>query len=229
MPGQVRISNLPTRYVTGFLVTERGQQPGSWIARNMDAHAWVEAWDEQRNEWAIVEATVQENLGDTSLASELADEDGAGRMFVAQFLRALYDYGLFGVLTWLVASYSPMTGVSVSLAFLAAAAALMLLRRYRRSRRGARPKVVQAPEFLALHKILRAMDRKVKAAGLRRGFDETLHAFSNRVRTGTPADGPWRRIADWYLEYADLRYCGRVYPDRLRQLQQRGQDLRRTL
>ncbi len=225
----LRLAGVPTRYVTGFLATERGEQPGSWIARNMDAHAWVEAWDEQRNEWAIVEATVQENLGDTSLASELANEDGGGRMFLAQFLRALYDYGLFGVLAWFVAFYSLVTGVSISLAFLVAAAALVLFRRYRRSRRGVGPKAVQAPEFLALHRMLRAMDRKVKAAGLRRNLDETLHAFSSRVRTGASADGPWCRIADWYLEYADLRYCGRVYPDRLRQLQQRGQDLRRAL
>lgn len=224
----LRLAAVPTRYVTGFLATERGEQPGTWIARNMDAHAWVEAWDEQRNEWTIVEATVQENLGDTSLASELADKDGDGRMFLAQFLRALYDYGLFGVLAWLVASYNLATGVSISLAFLAAAALLMLLRRYRRSRRGARPDTVRAPEFLALHRMLRAMDRKVKAAGLRRGFDETLHAFSHRVRTRAPADGPWHGIAEWYLEYADLRYCGRIYPDRLQQLQQRGQDLRRA-
>ena len=224
----LRLADVPTRYVTGFRVTERGEQPGSWMARNMDAHAWVEAWDEQRNEWTIVEATVQENLGDTSLASDLANKDGDGRMFLAQFLRALYEYGLFGVLAWLLASHSLVTGVSTSLAFLAAAASLLLLRRYRRLRRGARPDAVRAPEFLALHRMLRAMDRKVKAAGLRRGFDETLHAFSNRVRTRAPADGPWRCIADWYLEYADLRYCGRIYPDRLQQLQQRGQNLRRA-
>lgn len=225
----LRLADVPTRYVTGFLVTERGEQPGTWIARNMDAHAWVEAWDEQRNEWTIVEATVQENLGDTSLASQLANKDSDGRMFLAQFVKALYDYGLFGVLAWLATSYSLVTGVSISLVSLAAAASLMLLRRHKRSRRCGQSGVVQAAEFQVLHRMLRAMDRKVRAGGLRRDFGETLHAFSDRVRTRAPADGPWHGVADWYCDYAELRYCGRIYPDRLHQLQQRAQNLRSAL
>ncbi len=225
----LRLVDVPTRYVTGFLVTERGEQPGTWIARNMDAHAWVEAWDEQRNEWTIVEATVQENLGDTSLASQLADKDGDGRMFLAQFVKALYEYGLFGVLAWLVTSYRLVTGLSISLVSLAAAASLMLLRRHTRSRCEGRGGVVQAAEFQILHRMLRAMDRKVRAGGLRRDFGETLHAFSDRVRTRAPAGGPWHGVADWYCDYAELRYCGRIYPDRLHQLQQRAQSLRSAL
>jgi hypothetical protein len=41
----LRMVNVPTRYVTGFLVTERGDDSRTWVARNMDAHAWAEAWD----------------------------------------------------------------------------------------------------------------------------------------------------------------------------------------
>ena len=28
-----------------------------WIARNRDAHAWVEAFDQERSQWVIVEST----------------------------------------------------------------------------------------------------------------------------------------------------------------------------
>ena len=43
----LRLADVPTRYVTGFLVTERDEDGKSWVARNMDAHAWVEAWDRE--------------------------------------------------------------------------------------------------------------------------------------------------------------------------------------
>ena len=225
----LRLAGVPTRYVTGFFVSEQDEQGESWIARYMDAHAWVEAWDQERYEWTIVEATVQESLGETSLADGLLGQDGSGRLFLAQFLKALYEYGVFGVVAWLSKSYSLVTGLSLSLSFLGGAAWLALFRRYARSRRGYRRQRARGPEFAALHKLLQAMDRKVKATGLRRALGETLHAFSGRVRSRAPADGPWHRVADWYLDYADLRYGGEIGPERVLQLQQRGQDLRRAL
>ena len=68
----LRFVDVPTRYVTGFLVTERSGDGRSWVARNMDAHAWAEAWDAEQGQWTIVEATAQEGLDDVSLADELA-------------------------------------------------------------------------------------------------------------------------------------------------------------
>ena len=53
----LRLAGVPTRYVTGFLVTYKDDLTGLWIARNMDAHAWVEAWDRELRQWTIVEAT----------------------------------------------------------------------------------------------------------------------------------------------------------------------------
>ncbi|MHC4570185.1 MAG: transglutaminase-like domain-containing protein [Planctomycetota bacterium] len=37
----LRMADVPTRYVTGFLVTNRDVETGLWIARSMDAHAWA--------------------------------------------------------------------------------------------------------------------------------------------------------------------------------------------
>ncbi len=229
----LRLAEVPTRYVTGFLVTERGEQSNSWIARNMDAHAWVEAWDEEQNEWTIVEATVQEELGEGALDEESAYQRGRGAMFLAQFLQALYDYGLFGVLAWLFESYSLVTALSVSLAFLGAATCLALWRRYRRIHSQGRGSE-HRQEILALRRILAAMDRKVRAAGLRRQSSETLHAFAERIRRSSLVARrsnerhEERSFADWYLAYADLRYCRAISPEQLRQLQRFAQDLRRA-
>ena len=56
-------SMCPTRYVTGFYVTESDPiASNGWIARNKDAHAWVEAWDADKQTWRIVESTVQNLL-----------------------------------------------------------------------------------------------------------------------------------------------------------------------
>lgn len=236
----LRLVDVPTRYVTGFLVTERGEDDNSWVARNMDAHAWVEAWDQEKDTWAIVEATSQDDLEDNSLAEPSFDNADRGSLLLARFLQAVYEYGLVGVLGWFFDVYSFQTAVTVSLAFLGAAVFLALLRRYRRLHGGKRAKNVGSPELLALHRMLTAMDRKAGSTGIRRQPQETLHAFAGRVRlcegepaTETvapepPASGlrPSVSLADWYLRYAGLRYGGAITPDRLHDLQQLAQNLR---
>jgi protein-glutamine gamma-glutamyltransferase len=47
---------VPSRYVTGFVAVELNRHGGYWMARNRDAHAWVEAYDRDRG-WVLVEAT----------------------------------------------------------------------------------------------------------------------------------------------------------------------------
>ncbi|MEN6577197.1 MAG: transglutaminase-like domain-containing protein [Phycisphaerales bacterium] len=235
----LRLVDVPTRYVTGFLVTERGEDDKSWVARNMDAHAWVEAWDRENNTWAIVEATAKEDLEDNALVNPSLDREGGGGLLLARLIQAVYDYGLLGVLGWFFNVYSLQTAVTVSLAFLGAAVSLALLRRYRRLHGAKSAKAVRSPEVLALHKMLAAMDRKVKSAGARRQPHETLHAFADRLRgcgdgqaqgAGTEpcAFGPRPTVSfpDWYLQYAGLRYCGAITPDRLRDLHLFARNLR---
>lgn len=235
----LRLVDIPTRYVTGFLVTERGEEEGSWVARNMDAHAWVEAWDQENNTWVIVEATAQEDLADDSLINPSFEGDNAGRVLLARFIQAVYDYGLLGVLGWFFDVYSLQTAVTVSLAFLAAAVSLALFRRYRRLHGAKGAQSAKKPELVALHKMLAAMDRRMKSTGLRRKPQETLHAFAERLRSSgggrtercpeprTPAHGsePGPSFPDWYLQYAGLRYCGTATPDRLNDLQQLARSL----
>lgn len=223
----LRFVNVPTRYVTGFLVTERSDDGRSWIARNMHAHAWAEAWDRERRQWVVVEATTQEGLDDTSLADELTRGSGSGRPFLSRLVESLYEYGLFGVIGQFFASYGLLTGGVLSAVFLATAVVVARRRRLRTMSFALRP---LSPDVVAMHRLLAAMDRKIAALGYRRPLDETLHAFAARlgrliearaqVATGSqpPSAGAW--IADWYRQYADLRYSRGIDPRRIEHLQQ---------
>jgi hypothetical protein len=244
----LRFANVPTRYVTGFLVTEKGDDGRSWVARNMDAHAWAEAWDAQQGQWTIVEATTQEGLGDASLADQLVRGTGSGAPFLRQLMESLYEYGLFGVIG--LAWRGPLALASAALvALLAVAVVGRAWGGARARRRGRDAHGTQSRDGLAtLHKVLAAVDRKVKAQGWRRGPGETLHAFAGRIggqalsvvgsRTSVVGTMPpvssglpitdYRRpawIADWYLEYADLRYGTQIDPGRIERLQQLAKKL----
>jgi transglutaminase-like putative cysteine protease len=252
----LRLADVPTRYVTGFLVTERDADGKSWVARNMDAHAWVEAWDQEHNTWVIVEATSQEDLAGNSLTHSWLENGSGTRVLLARLLQAVYDYGLLGILGWFFEVYSLQTAAAVSLAFVGAAVSLAQLRRRRRSHDLTSWQAALSPELLALHKMLATMDRKARFAG-RRQPHETLHAFAERIRRSSknpdseaggpgPQDGgqgpeavlpasnfplhtshlPPCGIADWYLAYAGLRYCGSISPERVAELQHLAQRLR---
>ena len=214
----LRLADVPTRYVTGFLVTEKDPSGDTWIARNMDAHAWVEAWDQESRRWAIVEATVQDGLAAASQDEASGGAGGLNRyMLLGQLVNDLYEYGLFGVLAWSLQYYG-LTAVSFLLATTLAGTSWWLYRRARARRRrcAARP---LSPELLALHKMLARMDRRVRTAGPRREINETLQAFAHRLRARDGGDGLWTRVADWYLEYADLRYSRTILRPGLHRLQ----------
>src|SRR5690606_29862000 len=58
----LRLANVPARYVTGFVVTGQNPLDGTYYARGKDAHAWVEAYDEELQSWVIVESTPYEGV-----------------------------------------------------------------------------------------------------------------------------------------------------------------------
>ena len=225
----LRLADVPTRYVTGFYVTAKDPLNGSWIARNMDAHAWVEAWDAQRNRWTIVEATPAEEL-DTAPASEELERMGGGIGSLSQLLQAVYQYGLVGVFGWMFDSYGVLNSMVFLISLIGGVLSLVLWRYIRRrSKNKANTNKLQNPELVTLHRMLNRMDRKVKAAGSHRHFNEPLHAFSKKLRRKDSGSGLWTRISDWYLEYANLRYCKEVSSERVLKLQRFYKGLRDSL
>ncbi|MBN1510069.1 MAG: transglutaminase domain-containing protein, partial [Sedimentisphaerales bacterium] len=213
----LRLADVPTRYVTGFLVTEKDSSGDAWIARNMDAHAWVEAWDQENDQWLIVEATVQDGLAAPS-ANDASDRTGGlGRyLLLGQLVNDLYEYGLFGVLAWALEFY----GLPAASFLLAATAGGILWWLYRRAKAARTPNAAGAlaPEVIAMHKLLAYMDRRVGTAGLRRDGHETIQAFAHRLRASDRGQPLWGPIADWYLDYADLRYRRTIPTDELHRL-----------
>jgi len=213
----LRLADVPTRYVTGFFVTAKDPDGKAWIARNMDAHAWVEAWDEQARQWKIVEATVPEGLS-VSPADDGAGHTGRGSAYLllGEFLDDLYEYGLFGVLAWTLQHY----GLPAVSFFLAVSLAGTFWWAYRRARpqRPRRPNSPVDPQVRILHKMLARMDRRIRVSGLRRDLSETLGAFSLRLRANDAGDGLCVRAADWYLAYAAVRYDRAITPDHIDRL-----------
>ncbi len=226
----LRLVGVPTRYVTGFLVTEKDEQSDLWVARYMDAHAWAEAWNKERSQWTIVEATVGEDLVTAPAAQEL-ERMGGGTGTLGQLLQALYQYGLFGVLSWLFESYGLLASLVLLMSLLGGVLSLVLLRYYNRKKAKGptQTRAVRNPGLATLHKMLTRMDRKVKTAGPRRHLSQTLHAFSQQLRMRDLGDGLWTRISEWYLEYANLRYRRMISSKRLQKLQQLAQGLQDSL
>ncbi|MBN2594446.1 MAG: transglutaminase domain-containing protein [Sedimentisphaerales bacterium] len=223
----LRLADVPTRYVTGFLVTQKGPLEDTWIARNMDAHAWVEAWDQEQSQWKIVEATVGQNLESMSLDVQATSAVGSRNALFGRLLLVLYEYGLIGLIGWLFKSYGLRSGLILMAIFLGSAIVVKLSYRKRTKNYQSRKQLIalKNPAIISLHKMLARMDRKVRAAGLSRELSETIHAFSNRLRRREADDGLWTKISDWYLEYAHLRYRGQISSGNLEQLQQRARGL----
>ncbi|UCD50858.1 MAG: transglutaminase domain-containing protein [Phycisphaerales bacterium] len=225
----LRLAGVPTRYVTGFLVTVKEPQGRLWVARNMDAHAWVEAWDQEQGQWSMVEATVQETRTGSGAIEQLGRLGGNVSVAFSRFLQAVYDYGLVGVAGWLFTSYGVVTSSVLLATLLATATWWWRFRRGRKTGGVRRRKTRPDPSVVVLHKMLGQMDRKLKASGLRRQLTETLHAFARRLRACDAGDGAWVQVSDWYLEYAELRYCKKIGAEHLEQLHRSAERLRRSL
>ena len=200
----------------------------------MDAHAWVEAWDEQQSRWVTVEATAQGSDAIAAAEEQAGRNGGRINISLTQFLHALYEYGLFGALSWLLMS----RGGAILLLALAAALVPTLwwvLSRRRRSRSspGLGSRWRADPSIATLHRMLAGMDRRLRAAGIRRPLSETLHAFAERLGAAD-SGGPnglrkWDGVSDWYVQYANLRYGRAIRAEHIETLRQHAGRVKQSL
>jgi len=228
----LRLGDVPTRYVTGFVSTEKNTYLDCWIARNKDAHAWVEAWDEEREAWVIVEATAPEGVPG-------GEESGAFRQlwdsikFRLQELRvALRREGWKGLLFWMGRRLVGLGRFLVTrpAGWLFSAALLVwIVRILWRRRLARRPRRPLAPMVLSLQKLLRRMDRRLKRVGLEREPAETLDQFGERIRARGGEQGGFRGAAEWYRDYGRCRYGGEATIDDLERLQKIMPRIRRRV
>lgn len=215
----LRMGGVPARYITGFVVEERNSVGRYWVARNKDAHAWVEAWDDAAG-WVIVDATPGAGVPSPTVGSSIGYILDYIRFRLQELTAMTRVNGLSGLLAWLgnragglwtlIASPGP-AATAVKLA-LAAALALLLWRRWRRRR----PARIDA-RIQRLHALLAAADARLARLGLVRARNETLHQFAARILQhdppGEPASAARAPLAAWYLRYAAVRYGGSAHDE----------------
>ncbi|MCP4452827.1 MAG: transglutaminase domain-containing protein, partial [Planctomycetes bacterium] len=202
----LRQAGVPTRYVTGFYVTEKENVvPNSWVARNNDAHAWVEAWDDEREAWQIVEATVQNALTDDG-ANLAGNERGLQRFVIIQHLmQALYHYGVLGILVWLYGEGGLLFQFSLSLA-LALGVILTIRKAKRKGKSASMSPDSNSRQWHALRKTHARLERRLKRNGLQRQPHETLLTFARNIATVNFTPQTATSIQQWYTQYNQLRY-----------------------
>jgi transglutaminase-like putative cysteine protease len=212
----LRQAGVPARYVTGYVADEVTDDSQVWVARNRDAHAWAEAYDEITETWFPVESTPgrsyqtvdvrREGEDEASLFDVFGSDDDASdgtllqRAFGWFFSFRLTDplFVIFRIAQW---------PLFFALVF------YLWSRRYRNTRQG------EAALDYQSRKMLTKVDRRVARNALVRRPSETLFQFADRIDlmiadTATPlredAKKRMGEAANWYRAYANARYQGQT-------------------
>ena len=194
----LRMEGVPARYVTGFVAKERNETGGYWVARNADAHAWVEAFDPERG-WVTVEATPEAGV-----------PEGASHFSVMHYfddfwlrLQIVRTRMMQGGLRGLAAAgWSLVSLLLTTIPGLTILSGLIIWG-VQIARRWLRWEVEETTvASTSLRRSLAALDARAARLALIRQPAETLHQFAERVRQVPAAE----TLADQYLEYAVLRY-----------------------
>ena len=204
----LRLNGVPTRYVTGFTVTQQSASDENdgemWIARNRDAHAWVEAYDSDRQQWRIVEATpgVDVSRG-LWLQRDSRMTNGQQAREASIDSRSSWDY----FLEWYGEFSRMMSQVGIWLtnainALLFCALPWIVWRWIRKSRINSAHYTIRSRA-----RRLKKLDRRLAKIALVREPSETLHQFANRILSTPVDDRGWiLEAAAEYRDYAVERY-----------------------
>ena len=207
----LRSVDVPARYVTGYVSDEYSDEEESWVARNKDAHAWAEAYDDVRQTWFAVESTPGRSY--MTLAIDCLDQD-----LLTESLSLLEDQQAENqsmasrIVGWLMSSRATDP---LSLLIRFAQGPVFLLGIYllwRRLRRGQHAGLDE--DDIKSRKMLASVDRKLSKLSFSRVAGETLHQFAGRIESTydeTEGDLTSRNIqqyARWYRQFAESRYQG---------------------
>ncbi|MCA9148195.1 MAG: transglutaminase domain-containing protein [Planctomycetales bacterium] len=193
----LRTVGVPTRYVTGYVVSELESEYGDyWVARNRNAHAWVEAFDEQLGAWVIVESTPGMRL-------DLTDRSNLGRENEA----ALQTDRNLDVASLQRQRARTAWRVALLLCVLLSALVFMYIGLNVGRRRRHMTNDNGVDDHRAWRKRRAVLDHALRRHGIQRETHETLHQFAGRLRQLTTHDTWAEACASWYEEYANVIYA----------------------
>lgn len=211
----LRMAGVRCRYVTGYVVEELNAFSGDWVARNKDAHAWVEAFDEDRG-WITVESTPTDGIPHGSQI-EQSDQFSEYLKDRLQRLRAAWQqHGVRLIGHVLLAIVTNPTGAFV----LFLCIAFFIRRAYKKRKKTTRKKAPAPPlqEIVTLNQSLSRIEKQAKKHVDGRAASETIAQFATRLE-GASTNPALQYVALWLREYSKLRYSEDRAPNKVVQLQ----------
>lgn len=197
----LRMAGVPTRYATGFVVNEWNDYGSYWVARRKDAHAWVEAYDDERQRWMVVECTPPLGVPQSTSAQTWSSRFDAWRHGVETWWRSLKQGGWIGAATMGLELIMSVPGLAL---LVLGVFAIWLWKGRRQSRFWSRRAAVAM--YPRLQRELRRGERAARRMGLERAPAETLTMFAARLRTAAATNPGASRLADWFEAYVQVRY-----------------------
>lgn len=214
----LRAVGVPSRYVTGYVPSERYSN-GDWVARRKDAHAWTEAYDSGLGRWITVEATPSEGLPERRTATRITELLEAWQAWSRAFREDWATNGFWSILSSALLS-NRTRGILVLVLI---AAWWTLNRRGKRQREGQSLTVSYRAYPFQLW--LRELEADLARQGWERLPHETLLQFRDRI-LDSPQGAQLRPSADWYAAYSLIRYNqSEQTTERIAQLEQSWQNL----
>ncbi len=212
----LRQAGIPARYVTGYVADEFSDDLEYWVARNRDAHAWAEAYDEKTGQWFAVESTPGRTYQTVSDKDQTTNDAG---LFGGLGRDEGSDDGswLGWVLGW-IGSFRVTDPLFVIFRIAQWPLFFFLVfylwsRRYRSVREG------EAAVDFQSRKMLKRVDRRLRRYALVRRPSETLYQFADRIdQRVADAAQPIKEdvrlsmvtAAQWYRNFATARYQGQM-------------------
>jgi len=220
----LRAQGIPTRYVTGFICSEPHPNPDFWISRLGDCHAWLEAWDANKQQWILVEPTPPSGIPAGNIRSNFISKfmehiivywkEGYAQIKRGYFARAVLTYisGVGNFLSWLFWKGPWYIGWCII------AVSLMLLYRYLNIKYK-KASYHKQPMIIECHNILDMIEKYLRKFNIRRSDTMSIRDLMLILKnTGVPKTAEVCRLLE---EYESIRYRPAA-PDRkvLRKLSQ---------
>lgn len=202
----LRLHGIPSRFATGYVVTELESEYGDyWIARNRNAHAWAEAFDRERSQWVIVEATPGMTVPNRSTSRDAENESSVGSDEAQrniQFRNAWFDFR-----RWFATVMSFGNVIAQIILIVLVVVFVLYWRKKVRHQTAIKQGSAKHPRC---QRMLKRLDRCLMKRNLIRTPNETLHQFASRIRA-TCEDDAWAAdAAVWLVIYAEMLYQDRL-------------------